>query len=64
MLIQRHPRITTIRLYPYVSGCILDGFTCGEPAIPGAIEANEAFISTLRLRVDYSKGLAAITIRK
>ena len=50
MLMQRHPHITTIRLYPYVLGCVLDGFACGEPSLPGAFEANEAFISTPKRR--------------
>ena len=63
MLMQRHPHIKTIRLYPYVLGCILDGFTCGEPSLPGAFQANEAFISALKRR-GRSQGLAAITSQK
>ena len=34
MLMQRHPQTKTIWLYPDVLGCVLDGFACGEPAIP------------------------------
>ena len=63
MLMQRHPYVLTFRLYPDVSGCVLDGFTCGELSLPGAFEANGAFISTLKRR-GRSQSLAAITIRK
>ena len=65
MLMQRHPHITTVRLYPYVLGCVLDGFTCGEPSLPGAFEANEAFFSTHSQRGSITpKSHAAITIPK
>jgi hypothetical protein len=62
MLMQRHPRITTFRLYPYVLGCVLDGFACGEPALPGVVEPNEAIVSTLKRR-GRSQGLAATSTR-
>jgi hypothetical protein len=63
MLMQRHPYILTIRISPFV-GCILDGFACGEPSLPDALEVNEVFISTLKEQVmsssRYRRGSARI----
>jgi hypothetical protein len=42
MLMQRHPHITTFRLYLYVLGCVLDGFACGEPPLPGVVRAKRS----------------------